>query len=220
MARILPVALNNKLSIIKVMPIYFEPMVRNADMTFCRTFLIRCVTRILSGILFCALLRQPVQAVNPPLPESYNLILAWYPSTSPEITSYHLYYGTNSGTYPSSIVVDNVTTVTVFGLLSGVTYYFATTAVNADGQESDFSNEVSYQQKLTGVKIQINRISRRQFMLTVTGPAGQTYNIEATEDFLTWTVIGMVTLDSEGSWNFSDPNAGHFPKRFYRTRKT
>jgi hypothetical protein len=146
------------------------------------------------------------------------LTLTWDPSPSPEVVGYHLYYGAESGNYTNSIVLSNVTTATVSGLLSGVTYYFALTAVGSDGQESDFSNEVSYRRDLQSAQMQIHGVSGGQFMLTVTGPVGRTYEIEATQDFLTWTVIGTVTLGANGAQDFTDTNAMNFPQRFYRAR--
>ena len=54
----------------------------------------------------------------------------------------------------------------------------------------------------------------------MTGPVGQTYDLEATQDFTTWAVIGTGTIDANGSLSFTDPEAGNFQQRFYRTRET
>jgi hypothetical protein len=136
-----------------------------------------------------------------------------------------------------------VTTATVPGLAAGVTYFFAVTALGATGLESDFSNEVSDTRSIPGV--QLHAVPDGQFILTVTGPMGHTYDIEATEDFTTWKVIGRVTLDAsgstldasgstldasgstldesgstldaDGSVDFTDTNAANFSQRFYRT---
>jgi hypothetical protein len=69
--------------------------------------------------------------------------LAWDPNTEPTLAGYKLYYGTAPRTYDTSIDVGNVTTYTITGLTPGVTYYFAATAYDTNGSESDFSNEVS-----------------------------------------------------------------------------
>lgn len=61
-----------------------------------------------------------------------------------DLAGYKLYYGKVSGTYTSVItIVGNVTTYTVTGLLDG-TYYFVVTAYDAVGNESAYSNQVSY----------------------------------------------------------------------------
>jgi predicted phage tail protein len=70
-----------------------------------------------------------------------DVLLAWDPSVTPEVTGYKVYIGNSSGTYSTPITIGSQTTYTVTGLTSG-TYYFAVTAVDADGAESDFSNEV------------------------------------------------------------------------------
>ncbi|MGA3269169.1 MAG: hypothetical protein ABSE16_20425 [Verrucomicrobiota bacterium] len=44
--------------------------------------------------------------------------------------------------------------------------------------------------------------------------------IEATQDFMTWTIISTVTVGSGGSLDFTDTNAAGFPQRFYRTQQT
>jgi hypothetical protein len=70
-----------------------------------------------------------------------DVSLAWDASASPDISGYKLYRGTGSGSYDAPVEVGNQTAYTVTGLTAG-TYYFAVTAVNTTGDESDFSNEV------------------------------------------------------------------------------
>ena len=66
----------------------------------------------------------------------------WDPSTSTNVVSYNVYYGTSSGNYTNSISVDASSTSTVIsGLDAGTTYFFAVTAVDANFDESDFSPE-------------------------------------------------------------------------------
>ncbi len=70
-----------------------------------------------------------------------SMTLAWDPSAG--ATSYRLYYGSSSGTYPNSINTGAATSATVTGLTSGQRYYFVVTAVGSTGAESAYSNEVS-----------------------------------------------------------------------------
>jgi hypothetical protein len=175
------------------------------------------LTRVLVGILFLGLFYNPVQAFSVILPGSYSVTLAWNPSPSTNVVGYNVYCGLASGDYDS---VESVTgtNVTITGLAAGTTYYFAATAVDALGVESPFSNETRY---TTGVPtVQICAAPAGQFGLTVSGLIGQTYDIEATQDLVTWTVIGTVTLDASGSSGFTDTNAACFPQRFYRTAET
>src|SRR5690349_21646306 len=73
-----------------------------------------------------------------------GVTLAWDRNSEPDIAGYILHSGTNSGVYLNTVNVRNVTTNMVSGLTPGVTYYFAVTAYNTSGLESDFSNEISY----------------------------------------------------------------------------
>jgi hypothetical protein len=64
--------------------------------------------------------------------------------------------------------------------------------------------------------VQLQVTPAKQFILNVTGTIGHTYNIQASQDLITWTVIGTVTMGASGSLNFTDTNAASFSKRFYR----
>lgn len=175
------------------------------------------LTRVLVGISFLALLHNPGWVLGVTLPGAYSVSVAWNSSLSPSVVGYNVYYGLASGVYNS---VESVTgtNATITGLAAGTTYYFAATAVDAFGDESQLSNETSY---TTGVPtVQVRTASAGQFAMTVSGLIGQTYEIEATQDFITWTVIGTVTLDASGSVDFTDTNSASFPQRFYRTHET
>ena len=76
--------------------------------------------------------------------------LAWNPGGSPGIAGYRVYYGTSSGSYPQIFNVGNTTTVTVAGLIPGLTYYFVVTDYNTVGLESLPSNQVSFTSSASG----------------------------------------------------------------------
>ena len=63
------------------------------------------------------------------------------------MAGYRVYYGTVSGTYlqarGSGIATGNQTSYVLNGLPKGYLYYFAVTAFDASGNESDFSTEAS-----------------------------------------------------------------------------
>jgi hypothetical protein len=194
-----------------------EPTVGGTDGALTRPSRIIRFIKILDGIRLLALLYNPVQALSTTLPSPYRVTLAWNGSPSPEVTGYRVYYGAASGDYTTSIVVGNVTTNTVSGLASGVTYFFAVTAYDANGVESILSNEISFVPGLPGIRIGV--ASNGEVVLTVKGLIGHMYDVEATEDLTTWTVIGTVTLGVSGSLGFTDTNAASFPRRFYRTQQ-
>ena len=74
-----------------------------------------------------------------------TLELSWQPNSEPDLAGYKIYYG-NSGPRIYSIILDvgNVTQYQITGLSIGSTYYFAVTAYDESGNESEYSEEVSY----------------------------------------------------------------------------
>jgi len=64
-------------------------------------------------------------------------------TTLTDLAGYNVYYGTSSGNYSQNIDVGNVLNYMASNLENGVVYYFAVTAYDTSGNESDYSNEVS-----------------------------------------------------------------------------
>jgi hypothetical protein len=183
---------------------------------------ITSLTRFLGVILILTALSAPVRALGAVLPPGQSVTLAWTPSTEPNTAGCNLYYGVASGNYTNMVNPGTATSVTIFGLVEGTTYFFAATAYNILGLESDFSNEASYTVPVTlpGIPgtLQVRITPTRQIILTVTGQVGTNYNIQASPDFTNWIVIGTVMVAAGGSVDFTDTNAASFPKRFYRTQ--
>jgi len=164
---------------------------------------------LLATILIC--LAFVARAADPT-----TVQLAWSPSPDVGVIGYRIYYGVSPSQYTNSIAVGNVTVGTISGLVNGVTYYFATTAYTASDVQSPFSNEISYKPAFS--QLQARLISPHQMVLTIQGQVGHNYDIEATQDFVTWTVIGTATPGDSGNVEFTDTNAASFSKRFYRLR--
>ena len=74
---------------------------------------------------------------------SQTLTVSWNPNSEEDLAGYRVYYGTASRRYTNVIDVGNHTYQEISGLKSGVRYYFAVTAYDLAGNESDFSEEVS-----------------------------------------------------------------------------
>jgi fibronectin type 3 domain-containing protein len=109
-----------------------------------------------------------------------HVSLVWDPSITPTVTGYKVYIGNASRTYKAPIVIGNQISYTVLNMPVGLTY-FAVTAFDADGNESDFSNEVS---------TEINETLSLPITLYV-----QLTPILSTEPKITWhavTALGMV----------------------------
>ncbi len=148
----------------------------------------------------------------------YNVKLAWDRSPSLGVTGYRIYYGPASGNYTNSVMAGNVTSNSITGLAGGGMYFFTVVAYDASGVESLPSNEIIFVPGIATLRISI--AANRRAVLTVFGPVGRTYEIQAAQTFGTWTVIGTRTIGTNGSFSFTDTNAPGFPRRFYRTRDT
>jgi len=84
--------------------------------------------------------------LTPASGHSCVITLEWSPNTEPDLAGYVVYYGASSRDYSSSIDVGNYTTCAISdsGFQEGQTYYFTVTAYDEYGNESDFSEEVTY----------------------------------------------------------------------------
>jgi hypothetical protein len=71
--------------------------------------------------------------------------LVWDRSVGANVSGYNIYYGTASQAYSNRLPAGNSTNTFVSGLTPGTTYFFAATAYDDLGVESQFSNEISYQ---------------------------------------------------------------------------
>jgi len=70
--------------------------------------------------------------------------VAWDASPDSGIAGYNVYFGTASRSYQNQVAVGTNLAAAVSGLADGTKYYFAVTALNAAGLESDYSTEISY----------------------------------------------------------------------------
>lgn len=73
-----------------------------------------------------------------------QVTVAWDANSDPAVTGYRVHYGTALGSYTSHIDVGNATSCVISGLVEGLTYYFAATAYDGSGHESDYSPAVNY----------------------------------------------------------------------------
>jgi hypothetical protein len=115
-----------------------------------------------------------------------SAILAWNPDSGSGIAEYRLYQGIASRAYTNSINTGNATNATVSGLVSGVTYYFAVTAIATSGLESQPSSEVTYTPTQT---------STTPPTITLTSPADKsTYAAPATMSLAATAVANGHTI--------------------------
>ena len=146
-------------------------------------------------------------------------MLAWARSLDSSITGYHLYYGTISRDYTNMISVGPSATATISGLTEGATYYFAVTAVNDLGLESDYSNEVRHTVPSTRPRLQLLISPGNRVVLRITGQIGHLYEIQASQNLTNWSAIGIAPLNLGDTFDFIDTNASGQSARFYRLWK-
>jgi hypothetical protein len=98
-----------------------------------------CLISFTALILFALILGFP-QIAHPVQPA--QVTLAWDANNEPQLAGYKVYHGFVSKSYQLGTNVGNLTSFTFTGVEPGRTYYFAATAYDNYGNESDFSNEV------------------------------------------------------------------------------
>jgi len=84
--------------------------------------------------------------LSAPVLHAQRVTLAWDASPSPEVVGYRIYFGTNIGNYSFATNVGLVRTQTVVLPHTG-RWFFAATALDANGMESPFSNQVQWEAK-------------------------------------------------------------------------
>jgi hypothetical protein len=141
-----------------------------------------------------------------------SVTLAWDASTSTNVVSYNIYYGSAGGVYTNVISVASSTNVTISGLVEGVTYYFAATAVNMSGEESPYSNQTADALPSAVSALAPLPKSAGCFSFNVTGGAGYQYIVQSSTNLTTWTSV----TTNIAPFSFTDNNSPNLPKCFYR----
>ena len=141
-----------------------------------------------------------------------------------ELSGYKLYYstapgppytgkGANQGESP--ILLENVTSYELTGLVAGQTYHFALTAIDIEEKESAFSSEVSVAfpaPELTNITISPDTAAvevERTYDFLVSGEDadGNTYPLLPTD--VTWSATEDIgTMDGNGTFTATKPGTG------------
>jgi Bacterial Ig domain len=117
----------------------------------------------------CLLALSPLTSLAAP-----SITLAWDPSPDPSVIGYKVYWGVATRNYTNSLSAGSATTLTISNLAIGPTYYFAATAFDTNGIESDYSVEASGAVVLPNQQPTLNVISP----VTINEGAGtQTVNL-------------------------------------------
>ena len=97
-----------------------------------------CIAGLIVSVLSLFLILSPAVIC------ADQVTLAWDPNLDSDVAGYILYYGTQSRYYDYDVDVGEYTSITISGLVEDVMYYFAVTAYDVEGNESDFSAEITY----------------------------------------------------------------------------
>jgi hypothetical protein len=73
-----------------------------------------------------------------------EVLLIWYENTEPDLAGYRIYRSLTPSGYYYEIGETNLDYFLDFGLQNGVTYFYAISAFDCDGNESDLSYDIIY----------------------------------------------------------------------------
>ncbi|HXS67869.1 MAG TPA: fibronectin type III domain-containing protein [Candidatus Polarisedimenticolia bacterium] len=137
----------------------------------------------------------------------------WTPNSDPSVIGYNVYYGGASRVYTNMLVAGN-TNATVSGLVAGKTYFFAVTAFDAFGDESDFSDESIF---LVPGFLTVMPGAKPGDPTRIEFPVAQNhwYELQASSDLISWTTIWQVTGVVNTWVQFDAPVSGS-GSQFYR----
>jgi hypothetical protein len=130
-----------------------------------------------------------------------DAVLVWNPPTTNadgtflvDLAGYKVYHGTSSLDYTWDADVGNVTTYKIDGLTPEITYFFAVTAYDTSGNESEFSNEVS----LTRYFLDVNKQGSGSGTVT-SSPPGIDCGTDCSELYNVGRIITFSVIPDMGS---------------------
>lgn len=139
--------------------------------------------------------------------------LQWDGNPDPTVTGYNVYYGSATRSYTNQLSVGDTTNATVSGLVEGNTYYFAVTAYDAFGDESDFSGETVY---VVPGYITLTPGMNPGDPLRVQFPVatGHWYELQMSSDLQNWSTIWEVTGVANQWMEVDEPSTDPGPEFF------
>ena len=131
--------------------------------------------------------------------------LAWNSNNEPDLDHYVVYWGIFPGVYSDNSGDIGLTTDFSVNIPDdGNTYFFAVTAVDTDGLESDYSNEVSTDGSSSGgAPVHILPINNNWNLISISGGSGTTLIDQALAPIMA-DVISVWAYDN-GSWLVYNP---------------
>lgn len=99
--------------------------------------------RDLRHFITCLIIGLVGSASAPQVVADAGVTVSWDANTESDLAGYKVHYGRSSRDYDNILWVGNQTSHEVAGLQGGERYYFAVTALDHSGNESELSREVS-----------------------------------------------------------------------------
>jgi hypothetical protein len=115
-----------------------------------------------------------------------------------DLEGYIVYYGTESKNYKVSYDVKNVTTYKIDDLIDWKTYYFAVTAYDTSGNESPYSEEISFKKIPSQRTLTVNKSGTRTGVVT-SSPEGINCGSDCDEVYYAGTLITLTATPDTGS---------------------
>ena len=146
---------------------------------------------------------------------SQTLTLAWNPSQAANVAGYDIYYGNDGTNFQYIIDAGTNTSYEISGLQEGHTNTFAVTAYDDLGIDSAPSNLISY---IVPGLLTVAPIAGPGSPALISFPVapGLTYQLQASVDLTTWSIIWQTTAASNAWTQVQDLQAANFNMRFYR----
>lgn len=154
--------------------------------------------------------------------------LAWSPNPESDIAGYKIYFGTDSGTYPTVYDVGAVTRAELPPMFLGRTYYVALRAYNKESLEGPLSEELTVTASPPGPVADTGFATAAsgegalqwRYPRSATIPA-ERFTIQSSEDLVHWSAAGTRTaadaIRSDSEWlYFKVPFATDKPRQFFR----
>jgi Fibronectin type III domain len=143
-----------------------------------------------------------------------SALIQWNQNTDPSVTGYNVYYGGSTHAYTNVVSVGNTTNAMVGGLMEGQTYFFAVTAHDDLGDESDYSTETTY---LVPGFLVLTPGTNPGDPIRVQFPVAPAhwYELQASGDLRSWVTVWQ-TLGVANNWVEFDAPVATTGAQFYR----
>ncbi|HEX7860403.1 MAG TPA: fibronectin type III domain-containing protein [Verrucomicrobiae bacterium] len=142
--------------------------------------------------------------------------LAWNANPEPDIVSYRVHVGTSTRQYTQSFAT-TAPSIDISTLPAGPTYFFAVTAVNSAGLESDFSSEISSAGAPSGPLVN-SSLSATAIRMTVQTSPSTVVAFDSSTNLVDWQFFANRTANASGVATLNQTRSTSGPRRFYRVR--